>query len=296
MPLGVVIKGIGGFYYIKSPLGLIECKARGIFRKNDVIPLPGDKVSFSIVDEEKKLGVLDKILPRETELVRPAVANVTQLAIVVAIKSPQPDCVLLDKLLITARIKDIEPIILVNKIDQDTGDECKKFEKLYGKTGYKIFFLSAKQDMGFDQLTDMMKGQITVFAGQSGVGKSTILNRIAGSSLMKTGEVSNKIERGKHTTRHAELIELSNGGFVADTPGFSSFELTGLELNDLELYYPEFQEYLNNCRFNGCSHINEPDCVIKDAVLNGGIENERYERYIQFYNLLKKQKANRYRK
>lgn len=297
MPLGVVMKGIGGFYYIKSPYhGIVECKARGIFRKDDITPLPGDKVSFSIVDTDKNTGLIEEILPRTSELVRPAVANVTQLVVVVAIKSPQPDFLLLDKMLITASIKDIKPVILINKIDKSTEEDVEKVKKVYGNTGYKMFFLSAKTHEGFDELMDILKDKITVFAGQSGVGKSTILNRLAGSVLMETGEVSDKIERGRHTTRHAELFELPNGGLVVDTPGFSSFELAGVELNDLELHYPEFESHLGRCRFNGCSHINEPDCVVKEAVVNGDIDNERYERFVHFYCMLKKQKDQRYRK
>ncbi|HOV25351.1 MAG TPA: ribosome small subunit-dependent GTPase A [Pseudobacteroides sp.] len=297
MPLGVVMKGIGGFYYIKSsPHGIVECKARGIFRKDDIIPLPGDRVSFSIVDADKNTGIIEEILPRTSELVRPAVANVTQLVIVVAVRSPQPDFLLLDKLLITASIKKIKPVILFNKIDQGTEQDIKRIKKVYENTGYKMFFLCAKSREGFDDLMEILADNITVFAGQSGVGKSTILNLLAGAVVMETGAVSDKIERGRHTTRHAELFELSNGGLVVDTPGFSSFELTGLELGDLEFHYPEFLDHLGRCRFNGCSHINEPDCVVKEAVQNGYINSERYERFVHFYSLLKKQKDQRYRK
>jgi ribosome biogenesis GTPase len=291
------MKGIGGFYYIKSPsYSTVECKARGIFRKDDIIPLPGDKVSFSIVDTDKNTGLIEEILPRTSELIRPAVANVTQLVIVVAIKSPQPDFLLLDKMLITASLKGIKPVILINKIDQGSGRDVERIKKIYDNTGYKMFFLCAKTHEGFNELMEILKDKITVFAGQSGVGKSTILNRLAGSAVMETGEVSDRIERGRHTTRHAELFELPNGGLVVDTPGFSSFELAGVELSDLELHYPEFENHLGRCRFNGCSHINEPDCVVKEAVQNGDIDSERYERFVHFYCLLKKQKDQRYRK
>jgi len=297
LPLGIVMKGIGGFYYIKSSShGIIECKARGIFRKDDIIPLPGDKVSFSIVDTDKNTGIIEEILPRTSELVRPAVANVTQLVVVVAVRSPQPDFLLLDKMLITASLKNIKPIILFNKIDQGTKQDIERIKKVYENTGYNMFFLCAKSQEGFNDLMEILMDNITVFAGQSGVGKSTILNRLAGSVVMETGAVSDKIERGRHTTRHAELFELSNGGLVVDTPGFSSFELTGIELCDLEVHYPEFLNHLGGCRFNGCSHINEPDCVVKEAVQNGYIDSERYERFVHFYSLLKKQKDQRYRK
>ncbi len=296
MPSGIITRGIGGFYYVKTESGVYECKARGIFRKEDITPLPGDRVVISIIDEYAYKGSIDRILPRESELIRPAVANVNQLAVVIAVKSPVPDFVLLDKLLVTARLKNINPLILINKVDLDDGEEYKKILNTYSKTGIKLILLSSKLDMGFDILTEAMKDKITVFAGQSGVGKSTILNRILKLSVMKTGEVSNKIERGRHTTRHAELIELESGGLVVDTPGFSSFELEGITCDDLGMYYPEFEEYLEGCRFSHCSHISEPCCAVKEAVEEGYIGEDRYLRYIELYKVLKKQKDNKYRK
>lgn len=291
MPSGIIIKGIGGFYYVKTEAGTYECKARGIFRKTDVTPLPGDMVEISILDEETMKGSMDAILPRKSLLVRPAVANVNQIALVLAAKSPAPDFMLLDKLLITAEIKGIEPIICVNKIDLDEEEEYRKKTDGYKHAGYRIIPMSPKAGAGLEKLRQILTGHITVFAGQSGVGKSTILNRIMDSWVMKTGDVSGKIERGKHTTRHAELLELQDGGYVVDTPGFSSFELTDIEHDTLELYYPEFRQYLNKCRFTGCSHINEPDCCVKEALEKGLIDKDRYNRYIQFYNMLKENKT-----
>ncbi len=296
MPSGTIIKGIGGFYYVKTQDGVYECKARGIFRKGDKTPLPGDRVVLSVIDEEKKTGSVDEILSRDSELVRPAVANVNQLAAVIAVKSPAPDLCLLDKLLITARLKNIDSIVLINKIDLDESGEYKRIIEAYSKTDNRVILLSSELNIGFNDLADEMKGKITVFAGQSGVGKSTILNKILNFSVMKTGEISNKIERGKHTTRHAELIELESGGFVVDTPGFSSFELTDIPYRELELYYPEFEGYLNTCKFDNCSHISEPFCTVKEAVEKRDIDYERYLRYTQFYNILKKQEDTKYRK
>jgi len=293
LPDGTIIKGIGGFYYVKADEKIYECKARGIFRKDAVTPLSGDSVKISVINEEKKLGNIDEILTRSIELVRPAVANVNQIVIVIAIKSPQPDMALLDKLLITAGLKDIDAVICINKIDLDDENEFDKISEIYSKAGYKVILTSSKTNHGFEDLLKILEGKITAFAGQSGVGKSTILNFITQSMAMQTGEVSRKLERGKHTTRHAELIELKNGGYVVDTPGFSSYELDEVEFDHLELYYPEFSNYLNKCRFTWCSHISEPECAIKEALGNGDIDKSRYDRYVQFYTDLKSNKEYR---
>lgn len=290
MPNGIIVKGIGGFYYVKAGDKLYECKARGIFRKDELTPLPGDEVVISIVDEERAKGSLDQILPRKSCLVRPAVANVNQIIIVLAAKSPIPDMMLLDKLLLTAEIKNIHAVICVNKIDLDEQDEYKQMMDVYSKAGYEILPLSTKNDQGLEKLKDILNNKVTVFAGQSGVGKSSILNKIMNSWVMQTGEISERLERGKHTTRHAELIELASRGFILDTPGFSSFELSYIPFSEIELYYPEFEKLLNHCRFTGCSHINEPDCVVKQALADGLIDRGRYDRFVQIYNTLKIQK------
>lgn len=289
MPLGIILKGIGGFYYVRDNdnKNIYECKPRGIFRKDSVIPLPGDSVEFSILNDDDKLGNIDKILSRTSELVRPAIANIDQILLVVSSKSPSPDFMLLDKLLITAEIKKLKVLICVNKIDLDNGLMANEIERAYSKAGYDCIGISSVKDIGFRQLKQQLKGHISVLAGQSGVGKSTILNHIMDNWIMETGSVSHKIERGRHTTRHAEIIELQNGGFVADTPGFSSFELSDIEFNELELYYPEFRKYLNKCKFTSCSHLSEPFCPVKDAVEAGEIDLGRYQRYGQLYSTLK---------
>lgn len=288
---GIITKGIGGFYYVKTCDKVYECKARGIFRKKDITPLPGDRVMIQVVDEEKKVGNLEDILPRTSELVRPAVANVNQLVAVVAAKSPVPDLMLLDKLLITAERKGIEVILCINKIDLDPQGDYHNIVEAYTKAGYRVLASSSKSPDGFSQLHQELKGRISVLAGQSGVGKSTLLNRIMNAWVMETGDVS-RIERGRHTTRHAELIELENGGYIVDTPGFSSFELLDFPVEELQLYFPEFAPFLNQCRFTGCSHVSEPDCRVKEAI-GTSVDEQRHQRYTELYAVLKQQRSYR---
>lgn len=296
MPSGIIIKGIGGFYYVQSVDSIYECKARGIFRKNEITPVPGDEVEFAVQDEDKKTGSLDKILPRKTLLVRPAVANIDQIVAVIAVKSPEPDFLLLDKLLVTAERDGINAAVCINKIDLDDNGEYKRIMKAYLGAGYKVIPVSSAVKTGFGALRDVLKGRITVFAGQSGVGKSTLLNRIMETFVMKTGTLSDKIERGKHTTRHAELVPLADGGYLVDTPGFSSFELVGMEQAHLQNCFREFENIEAKCRFSGCSHINEPDCAVKDAVADGVIDTGRYERYIALFGILKQLDDMKYKK
>jgi ribosome biogenesis GTPase len=284
---GTIIRGIGGFYYVKANGKVYECKARGVFRKNEVTPLPGDRVVISVIDESKLTASIDEILARSSQLIRPAVANVDQLVAVIAAKSPSPDFMLLDKLLVTAEAKGIVPVICINKIDLDAENNYVRIIEAYEKTGYKIIALSSKLNIGIDNLREVLCGHLTTFAGQSGVGKSTILNNIMKYSVMQTGEISEKIERGRHTTRHAELVELDSGGYIVDTPGFSSFELADIKYNELPYLYPEFAEHMDKCKFTGCSHISEPGCGVKDAVERGLVSRERYGRYVRLYNELK---------
>jgi len=291
---GQIIKGIGGFYYVKTDTGIYECKARGVFRKDSLTPLPGDKVSILIIDEENKTGSIEEIFPRESQLIRPAVANVNQIAIVIAVKSPQPDFTLLDKLLISTEQKGIGAIICINKIDLDEKAEYTSIIQAYEKSMYKVIALSAVTGTGFDEIELALRDKTTVFAGQSGVGKSSILNKILNSYVMKTGSVSDRIERGRHTTRHAELIELKSGGFVVDTPGFSSFEISGIEADELQNFYPEFREYIEKCKFTGCVHISEPYCEVKAALEKRVIDNGRYRRYVEFYNILREKQRKKY--
>lgn len=281
---GKIIKGIGGFYYVKTTDGKIfECKARGIFRKENLKPYIGDEVEISV---ENKSGNIEKILPRRTMLVRPAVANVDSVVIVIAAKDPEPDTLFCDKLILSAEIAGIEPVICINKSDLNMDTHILE---TYEKAGYKALLISAKNKDGVKELIPMIEGKTSAFAGFSGVGKSTILEILTGKK-QETGEVSQKIKRGRHTTRHVELLELNCCGYVLDTPGFSSFEIGGIKADELKNYFPEMRPLNDSCRFKGCSHTKEPDCAVKEAVEKGEISKSRYESYKTFYETLKKVK------
>lgn len=287
MPEGIILKGVGGFYYVKTSNGVYECSAKGIFRKRDISPLPGDRVIIESVSELNMSGNIEEILERKSVLVRPPVANVDLVVLTIAAKSPIPDMVLLDKLLITILDKNIDVLLCVNKLDIDDELTFQKISDVYGNAGFTVLGVRKDEPDTIGNLIKHISGHINVFAGQSGVGKSTIMNHILKSEVMETGSVSAKIERGKQTTRHTQLLELIDGGFIVDTPGFSSFELEDIKEEKLVDYYPEFRNYLGNCRFQDCVHINEPDCEIKNAVNSGTISKDRYDRYVELYLMLK---------
>ena len=282
---GKIIKGIGGFYYVDTEKALYECRARGIFRKNKITPLVGDRVSISVVDEENKKGVVEEIEERDTELVRPPIANVDKALIVFAIKNPSPNLSLLDIFIVLAEKENLEIVIVFTKVDLDT--DCKLLDELkniYEVSGYKVIPVSNKLKLNIDKIKEELKENTVVFAGPSGVGKSSLLNEVDKNFELKTGEVSDKIKRGKHTTRHAELLKLECGGMVADTPGFSSLTLDDIDENELKEYFIEFDKY-DECRFGSrCIHENEPSCAVKEAVENGEISKKRYDSYIQLLN------------
>lgn len=278
--VGTIMKGIGGFYYVKASGDIYECKARGIFRKEKITPMIGDKVKIEL-DGDK--GSIVEIMPRKSMLVRPPVANVDTMVLVVAAASPEPNLFLIDKMLVNAEINNIEPVICINKTDIVNREDI---EDIYTKAGYKIFSVSAEKQEGTDGLFCCLKEKTTAFAGLSGVGKSSLLNLITNGNI-ETGSISEKISRGKHTTRHVELFELENGGIVLDTPGFSSLEIENIKADDLWTYFPEMANSENECRFRGCSHINEPNCYIKQKVSDGEIAPSRYESYKELYNKLK---------
>lgn len=282
---GIIIKGIGGFYYIDTDKGVYECRARGIFRKDKITPLVGDHVKMSIVDEENKKGVLEEIEKRDTELVRPPIANVNKAIIVFAIKNPNPNLSLLDRFIVLAEREYLEIVIVLTKSDLATDEELEKLKNIYEVSGYKVIPVSNNKELNIDKVKEELKGNIVVFAGPSGVGKSTLLNNIDSKFQLQTGEVSDKIKRGKHTTRHAELLKLECGGMVADTPGFSSLTLDDIEENELKDYFIEFENFSDECKFGGrCMHENEPSCGVKNAVKENKISNERYESYLQLLN------------
>ena len=282
---GKIIKGIGGFYYVDTENGLYECRARGIFRKNKITPLVGDRVSISVVDEENKKGVVEEIEKRDTELVRPSIANVDKALIVFAIKNPAPNLSLLDRFIVLAEKENLEIVIVFTKVDLDAdGELLEELKSIYEVSGYKVIPVSNKLKLNIDKIKEELKENTVVFAGPSGVGKSSLLNEVDKNFELKTGEVSDKIKRGKHTTRHAELLKLECGGMVADTPGFSSLTLDDIDESELKEYFIEFDKY-DECRFGSrCIHENEPSCAVKEAVENGDISKKRYESYIQLLN------------
>ena len=282
---GKIIKGIGGFYYVDTENGLYECRARGIFRKNKITPLVGDRVSISVVDEENKKGVVEEIEERDTELVRPPIANVDKALIVFAIKNPSPNLSLLDRFIVLAEKENLEIVIVFTKVDLDAdGELLEELKSIYEVSGYKVIPVSNKLKLNIDKIKEELKENTVVFAGPSGVGKSSLLNEVDKNFELKTGEVSDKIKRGKHTTRHAELLKLECGGMVADTPGFSSLTLDDIDESELKEYFIEFDKH-DDCRFGSrCIHENEPSCAVKEAVENGDISKKRYESYIQLLN------------
>ncbi len=290
---GKIIKGLSGFYYVDTETGLYECKARGIFRKQKITPLVGDNVEISVVDEENKKGIVEIIEERETELVRPPIANVDKALIVVAIKDPKPNLSLLDRFIVHAERENLDIVIIFTKIDLDDGSLDELIE-IYEKAGYKVIPVSSEKHINIDKVKDELVGNTVVFAGPSGVGKSSLLNQIDETFQLKTGTVSEKIGRGRHTTRHAELLKLECGGMVADTPGFSSLELDGIDEMELKEYFIEFDEY-DECKFGSkCVHENEPSCDIKEAVENNEISKQRYESYIQLLNEIRQKNSRRY--
>jgi len=282
--VGKIIKGIGGFYYVKTESGEVtECRARGVFRKENIKPFVGDLVEFSV---EGKLGYVEKILPRKNMLLRPAVANIDAVVIVLAAKEPDPDTLLCDKIILSAEIAGIEPVICINKTDLKSADDLLT---TYKNAGYKAFCVSAKSGNVREIIMPYLIGKTTAFSGLSGVGKSTLLGILTGKE-QETGEVSQKIKRGRHTTRCVELLELASGGYVLDTPGFSSFEIGGIKADELKDHFPEMRELGEKCRFKGCLHIDEPDCAVKAELEKGNIAKSRYESYKIFYETLKKVK------
>lgn len=291
MTEGKIIKGIAGFYYVYLPgMGLVECKAKGVFRKDNKKPLVGDKVYVDILDPEAKKGNIIEILDRKNDLIRPAVANVDQAVLIFAGKKPEPNLQLLDRFLIMMEQKQLPTVLVFNKCDLLSKEEKDALYQVYRDCGCKVRFLSAKEHTGIEELLEDLEGKTSTVAGPSGVGKSSIINLLQSNVSMETGEISEKIERGKHTTRHSELIVINQDTFILDTPGFSSLDLFDLEKEDLEYYYPEFQEYRDSCRFIGCSHTHEPDCSVKQAVEQKKISEKRYLTYKQLYQELKEKK------
>lgn len=283
---GIIIKGIGGFYYVKTKTDIIECRARGIFREENLTPLVGDKVRIRI-SEEDNTGYVEEIYPRTSKLLRPPVANITQAIIVMSIKKPDINTWLLDRFLIMAEHENLEIIICINKSDL-MPEKSLELKKIYENIGYKVINTSVVAGLGIDELKNSLKNNISVFAGPSGAGKSSLLNAVNNNFKLETGDVSTKTKRGKHTTRHVELLELHENAFVLDSPGFSSLNIDFIE-EDIKLksYFREIYKYGEKCRFISCLHANEPDCEVKKQVEEGNISKERYDNYLLFLEEIK---------
>lgn len=274
---GKIIKGIGGFYYVKTKEGIIECKARGKFRYKDMKPMVGDNVDINISNGK---GVIEDIKDRVSELIRPTVANVTQAFVVFAIKNPDINFDLLNRFLILCEYNNIKAIVCLNKVDLATEVEKEEIKKVINDIGYDILFINAKKGLGIEELKEKLNGNETVLCGPSGAGKSTLINTFINKTYMETGVVSEKIGRGKHTTRHSELIEIDDG-YLVDSPGFSNINIGFINKEELRYCFPEFEAYNHNCKFTGCLHNKEPECAVKNALKEEKINKYRYSIYIK---------------
>lgn len=278
---GIIIKALGGFYYVKTPDGVLECRARGVFRKKDMTPYVGDNVTVEPTEEGK--GYVVEINDRKNFLIRPPVANLDRLIMVVATTEPGPNYMILDKLIAIAEHKGIEPVIVVTKTDLQSGSEIKN---IYSKAGFKVIEVCSLENKGIDEVKKILSSGISSFCGNTGVGKSSLLNAINPELAIATAEISKKLGRGKHTTRHVELYELEGGGYIADTPGFSAIETEKFEIilkDELQHCFREFEPYINQCKFTGCSHIKEKGCKVLEALENGEIMPTRHESYVKMY-------------
>ncbi|SDW01972.1 ribosome biogenesis GTPase [Marininema mesophilum] len=282
MPEGRIVKAISGFYYVRTPKADIQCRARGVFKKRKWSPLVGDLVTFE--ETENGEGWVTDIHPRKTELIRPPIANVEQAVVVGSLRQPELSFDLLDRFLVHAEREGLEILICLSKVDlvDDPKKLIDRVRGIYDPAGYPILTTSVEKDTGIDELKKELSGKLSVFAGQSGVGKSSLLNSILPSLGLETGEVSRKLGRGRHTTRQIELLDLPGSGQVADTPGFSQLSFTGMEETELSACFPEIALRAPRCKFRSCLHKNEPSCAVLEACDKGEIDKGRHQRYLQF--------------
>jgi ribosome biogenesis GTPase len=290
---GVIIGNIANLYKIKSENKIYEAVARGKLKKQEIIPVVGDKVEIKIINKDNSKATIEEIKPRITYIKRPKIANVTQIILMISTKEPKPDLLMLDKQIVYAELLKIEPIIIINKIDLDE-EISKKIENIYKKIGYKVYTTIAKENETVENIKKELKNKISVFAGNSGVGKSTTINTLFKNNITEEGEISNKNKRGKNTTTDVKLYELEKNTYIADTPGFSTFEITEIESNELDKYFKEFRPEIPKCEYVGCTHIKEENCAIKKAVEQGKIEKERYDRFCKIYQELKDKEARKW--
>lgn len=284
---GVIIENISNLYKIKTESKIYEANARGKLKKEEITPVVGDKVKIEILDEENNKAIIEDILPRTTYIKRPKMSNITQIILVVSSKNPKPDLLLLDKQLAFAEYLKIKPIIVLNKIDLDKKEEFEQIKEIYEKVGYKVIRTIAKQNEGIEELKKVLKGNINAFSGNSGVGKSTLINAIFDNEITQEGLISERNQRGKNTTTSTKLYEIDESTYIADTPGFSTFDISEIEYRELDKYFKEFKPLIEKCEFVGCTHIKEENCGIKQAIEQGKINESRYNRFCKIYNELK---------
>lgn len=287
MPEGRIIKALSGFYYVDDHGSVIQCRARGLFKKKDrkITPLVGDWVTYESISDKE--GYVMQVAERETELIRPPIANVDRAVLVFSVQEPAFSSLMLDKFLVHTETAGIDAVIALSKADLAEPETLERIVAKYNRAGYPVYPTSICDGRGIEEVRAELAGHITVFAGQSGVGKSSLLNALFPHAQLQTGEVSHKLGRGRHTTRHVELIPLEQGGYVADTPGFSSLEFVGISEEDLAYAFREFREAADRCKYRGCLHLKEPQCAVREGVETGEIDPERYEHYRQFAEELK---------
>lgn len=298
MPEGIIIKALSGYYYVK-PLHegaiaaeeeAVQCRGRGILKKKGITPLVGDRIMYVLTENGE--GMVDEILPRESELIRPPVANVKLAVLLFSVREPDMNLNLLDKFLVHIEHSGLDTLIVLTKQDlaEDEGEATGAVKAMYEEIGYEVLVTSSLTGEGSVELRKRLAGSISVFSGQSGVGKSTLLNRLVPGLELETGEISLRLGRGRHTTRHVELMDIGEGGFVADTPGFSQLDFLELGVEELSTCFREFAHYAEQCKFRGCSHLHEPGCRVIEAFQSGDIASSRYEHYKLFYNEMKDKK------
>lgn len=295
---GLIVENISNLYKIKVQNKTYEANARGKLKKEEITPVVGDKVEIQILDEENKKAVIEKIEPRTTYIKRPKMSNITQLILVVSSKNPKPDLLLLDKQLAFAEYLGIKPIIVLNKTDLDKKKEFEKIKEIYQNIGYTVIETIAKEQEnnlpGIQELKKYLKGNINAFSGNSGVGKSTLINAIFKDTITQEGEISQRNKKGKNTTTSTKLYEIDENTYIADTPGFSTFDISEIEYKELDKYFKEFKPLVANCEFVGCTHIKEENCGIKNALQQGKIDSSRYDRFCKIYEELKEKDKYKY--